>query len=72
MAGSAKKILKRCRLPLTAKGRAGLIITEMCVMEVTPGGLLLTELNPEFSLEDLRGATEADFMVSKALKAMEA
>ncbi|MDR1704041.1 MAG: 3-oxoacid CoA-transferase subunit B [Clostridiales bacterium] len=59
-AKGAPKILKKCRLPLTAVNCVNLIITEMCVMEVTPGGLVLTERNPEYSIEQIKAATEAE------------
>ena len=40
------KIFEKCRLPLTASHCVNKIITEMCVLEVTPEGLLMTEINP--------------------------
>ncbi len=66
----APKILKDCTLPLTAKGQVNLIVTEMAVIEVTPEGLVLTEYNPEFSVEDIQAATEATLIVSPDLKPM--
>jgi acetate CoA/acetoacetate CoA-transferase beta subunit len=66
------KILKKCTLPLTAKGRVNMIITEMGVMEVTPEGIVLTEINPEFTVEQVQAATEATLIVSKDLKQMNA
>lgn len=62
------KILKECTLPLTAVGKVDMIITEMGVMEVTEQGLLLTELNPEFTLEEIQAATDADLLISEQLK----
>ncbi len=64
------KILKNCRLPLTALNCVNLIITEMGVMEVTDAGLVLTEINPEFTIGQVRAATEATFIISPNLKAM--
>lgn len=66
------KILKRCTLPLTAVGEVDLIITEKCVMQVLPEAkrLLLTELSPLVTLDELRMNTEADFIVSPDLKQM--
>lgn len=64
------KILKKCTLPLTAKGQVNLIITEMGVMEITPKGIELTEINPEFSVEQVQAATEATLIVSPNLKKM--
>src|SRR5690554_6516951 len=40
------KIMKKCNLPLTAAGQVNLIITEMGVMEITPEGIVLREINP--------------------------
>lgn len=64
------KILKDCTLPLTAKGAVDLIITEMGVIEVTDNGLLLTEYNPEFTIEQIQEATECTLIISENLKQM--
>lgn len=66
----AHKILKECNLPLTAQGQVNLIVTEMGVMEVTPEGLLLTEINPEYSVEEVQAATEAELIIADDLKEM--
>lgn len=67
----AHKILKECTLPYTALGVANMIITEMGVMEVTAKGLLLTELHPDFTLEQIKEATGCELTISPDLKAME-
>ena len=64
------KIMKRCTLPLTAVGCVNLIITNMCVLEVTPEGLLMTEINPEYTVAEVHAATEAELIVSPNLKPM--
>ncbi len=64
------KILKKCTLPLTAKGKVNMIITEMGVMEITPEGIVLTEINPEFTVEQVQQATEAKLIISKDIKPM--
>jgi acetate CoA/acetoacetate CoA-transferase beta subunit len=66
----APKILKECTLPLTAQGQVNLIITEMGVMEVTDKGLVLTEYNPEFTVEEIQAATEAQLIIADDLKDM--
>ena len=66
----APKILKKCTLPLTASGQVNMIITEMGVMEITPEGIVLTEIHPEFTLEDVQAATEATLIISPNLKSM--
>ncbi|WP_425807844.1 3-oxoacid CoA-transferase subunit B [Desulfitobacterium sp. Sab5] len=53
-----KKILKKCTLPLTASKQVNLIITEMGVIEVTPEGLLLKEIAPGLTFEEVQAATE--------------
>ncbi len=68
----APKILKECTLPLTAKEQVNLIVTEMAVIEVTPDGLVLTEYNPEFTVEEIQAATEAELIISPDLKPIEA
>lgn len=65
------KILKKCSLPLTAKAQVNLIVTEMGVMEVTEEGLVLKEINPEFTPEDVQAVTEAKLIISENLKTME-
>jgi acetate CoA/acetoacetate CoA-transferase beta subunit len=66
----AHKILKECRLPYTAVGVVDMIITEMGVMEVTKDGIVLKELNPDYTLEQIKEATEAELIISPDLKPM--
>jgi len=66
----APKILKECTLPLTAAGQVNMIITEMGVMEITQEGIVLTEIHPEFTVEQVQAATEAKLIVSPNLKSM--
>lgn len=65
------KILKECTLPLTAAGKVSKIITEMGVMEVTDKGLVLTEYNPEYTVEQIQDATEATLIISDELVKMQ-
>ena len=65
------KILKECTLPLTAAGQVNMIITEMGVMDITPEGIVLRELHPEFTVEDVQAATEAKLIISPDLKPMD-
>jgi 3-oxoacid CoA-transferase subunit B len=53
------KILRRCRLPLTGLRVVNTIITELAVIQVTPEGLVLEELMPGVTAEDVQNATEA-------------
>jgi len=62
------KILKQCTLPLTAKAQVNLIVTEMALIRVTDKGLVLEELGPEATVEDVIAATEANLIISPNLK----
>ncbi len=62
------KILKKCKLPFTAVNCVDLIITEMGVMEVRDEGLVLTEYNPEFTVEQIQAATEAELIIPEGVK----
>jgi acetate CoA/acetoacetate CoA-transferase beta subunit len=66
-AGAEKKILKNCTLPLTAAGQVNLIVTEMGVMEITPEGIVLKEIYPEFTVDQVQEATEATLLISPTL-----
>lgn len=66
------KILKQCQLPLTAKHVVNMIVTELAVFRITPGGLALLEINKDSSIEEIKAHTEADFIISDQLKTMEA
>ena len=61
----ASKVLKKCTLPITGKGVVNKIITDLCVFEVERGlGLVLTELHPGVTLEDVKAKTAAEFRVA--------
>ncbi|MGW9526695.1 3-oxoacid CoA-transferase subunit B [Paenibacillus terrae] len=67
----APKILKQCKLPLTAVNVVKTIVTEKAVIDVIPGrGLMLKEIAPGLSVEDVQMATEAELIVSPHLKAI--
>lgn len=53
------KILKKCTLPLTAAKQVNLIITDMGVIEVTPKGLVLKEIAPGLTFDEVQSCTEA-------------
>jgi len=57
------KILAECTLPLTAKEQVNLIITELAVIEVTKEGLVLRELGPEATVEEVQEATGAKLII---------
>lgn len=65
------KILKKCTLPLTAKGQVNLIVTELGVMEITDKGLVLIEIHKDTTVEEVKSLTEAELIISKNLKIMD-
>lgn len=65
------KILKQCTLPLTAVGEVDMIVTDMGVMHVTPQGLLLAEIAPDTTVEEVISMTEAELIIADDLKVMD-
>jgi acetate CoA/acetoacetate CoA-transferase beta subunit len=65
------KILKKCTLPLTAKGEVDLIVTELCVLEVTKEGLVLREIHKDTTVEEVKALTEAELIIPEEIKIME-
>lgn len=61
------KIVKECQLPLTASKCVDLIITDQAVIQVTPKGLVLEELMPSFTVDDVVAHTKAPLMISEHL-----
>ena len=64
------KILKQCTLPLTGVRVVDTIVTEMAYIKVTPQGLLLEEIAPGLSAEDVQRATQARLIISPKLREM--
>jgi len=67
----APKILKNCSLPLTGVGVVDTIVTEMAYMRVTPQGIVLEEVAPGLTADDVQRATEPTLIMSPSLKVME-
>lgn len=65
------KILNRCNLPLTAAKEVDMIVTEMGVMEITAEGIVLKEINPEYTVEQVQEATEVGLIIAEDLMEME-
>ena len=65
------KILKKCTLPLTGMKVVNTIVTEMAVIQVTPKGLVLEEIAPGLTADDVQKATEPTLILSPTLKQMD-
>jgi len=63
----APKILPRCTLPFTGLRVVNMIVTEMAVIDVTPGGLVLREIAADTTVEKVKAATGAPLVVSASL-----
>ncbi len=61
------KILDRCTLPFTGLKVVNLIVTEMAVIDVTPGGLVLREIAADTTVEKVKAATGAPLIVAPAI-----
>lgn len=64
------KIIPACTLPVTGYGEVDAVVTEWALFRNQNGRLVLEELAPDISLEELKGITAAQFEVSPNLKAM--
>jgi 3-oxoacid CoA-transferase subunit B len=65
------KILNKCTLPLTGSKVVDTIVTEIAYIRVTPAGLVLEEIAPGLSVEDVQRSTEANLIASPELRTME-
>src|SRR2546423_4953051 len=65
------KILKKCTLPLTGVRVVDTIITEMAYIRVTPTGLVLEEIAPGLTADDVQAVTEPTLILSPELKTMQ-
>jgi 3-oxoacid CoA-transferase subunit B len=57
------KIVRECNLPLTGRSCVQRIITDLCVIDVEPEGLVLRELAPGVTLDEVRAATEPELVI---------
>jgi len=65
------RILKKCTYPLTAPECVNLICTDLAVIEVTEEGLLLKEVAPGWTADEVQALTEPKLIVAKDLKEIE-
>jgi 3-oxoacid CoA-transferase subunit B len=65
------KILKKCTLPLTGTEVVDTIVTELCCIDVTDRGLVLKELRPDVTIQDVQRLTEPKLIIQGDVKRME-
>jgi len=65
------KILKKCSYELTAPQCVNLIVSDIAVIEVTPKGLVLKEVAPGWSAEEVQALTEPELIIAPDLKEIE-
>ncbi|MBS2030833.1 MAG: CoA transferase subunit B [Deltaproteobacteria bacterium] len=70
VAKNEPKILSTCKLPLTGKGCVNVIVTDYAYIDVTPQGLLLKELAPGHSFDEVQKLTGAKLIAAPELKTM--
>jgi 3-oxoacid CoA-transferase B subunit len=63
----APRIVNECTFPITAKGVVSLIFTDLAVVQVVPEGLILKEIAPGLSMEQVQSVTEPKLIISKDL-----
>jgi 3-oxoacid CoA-transferase subunit B len=69
--GGKPKIVRQCSIPLTAPECVNLLITDVAVIEVTKSGLVLREIAPGWTPEDVQAITEPPLKVAPDLKEFE-
>jgi 3-oxoacid CoA-transferase subunit B len=62
--GGVAKLLRTCTLPLTGQRVVDRIITDLCVLDISPRGFELVELAPDITEQQVRAATEADIYLA--------
>ena len=70
-AGNEPKIVQELTYPATARGKVNMIFTDLAVIEVVPEGLLLKEIFPGLTPEDLQSVTEPKLIIAPDLKEIE-
>ena len=67
----SKKLLKQCKLPITGKRCVNAVVSELAFIEITPQGLVLKEVAPGVTPEDVQKVTEPLLRISPELRTMQ-
>jgi len=65
------RLRRRCTLPLTGAKCVKTVVTEKCVLSITPEGMLVHEIAPDETIESLRAQAECDLLLAPDWKVME-
>ncbi len=65
------RIVKECTYPLTARHCVSLIFTDIAVMQITESGILLKEVSPGWTAEEIQAVTEPRLVISSELREIE-
>jgi 3-oxoacid CoA-transferase subunit B len=65
------RIVKKCTYPLTARHSVSMIFTDIAVMQVTERGILLKEIAPGWTAEEIQALTEPRLIITSHLKEIE-
>ena len=65
------KIVKECSYPPTGRGCVSLVVTDIAVIEVTQGGLVLKEVAPDWTFQEVQELTEATLIAAPDLREIE-
>ena len=65
------RIVRQCTFPLTARNCVRKIFTDIAVIDVTKQGLVLREVAPSWTAEEVQALTEPNLIISKDLKEIE-
>jgi 3-oxoacid CoA-transferase B subunit len=67
-AGGKPKLLNACTLPLTGAGVVDMVVTELGVFDITPEGVVLVDIAPGVTVEEIEAKTEAPFKIHPDIK----
>jgi 3-oxoacid CoA-transferase subunit B len=65
------KVLRQCSLPITGRGCVSAVCTDLAWLEVTPGGLVLREIAPGVTVEQVQALTEPRLEIAPGVKTMQ-
>jgi len=64
------KLVKKCTLPLTAVNVVDVVVTELALFRFRDGKMILEEMAPDVTVDDIRACTEADFAAAEPVQVM--